>query len=391
MGEWVGRHALTGEVVRIRAGDGRIASIDAVSTNDEVPWILPGLIDLQVNGIADLDLNRGTPSPETVSGAARALLADGVTGFLPTVGTAPEAHIVDAVRAIADACDSDPVVGRTVAGIHVEGPFISPEDGPRGVHDPAAVRPPDFEEVMRWQEAARGRIRVVTLAPELPGAVELVRRLVAHGIVAAIGHSAATEQDVRAAAEAGATMSTHLGNGTATMVRRHPNHLWAQLADDRLWAGLIGDGFHLPASTLTAMIRAKGQRAVLVSDVGSLAGMPPGRYSGRHHTDVVLEVDGRLHIADQPELLAGSASTLRDGLSFVVRSGILPLAGAVPLATRNPARAIGLQGVGELVVGASANLAVMRWRGEQADGIGRRTVLEPVEVVLDGETVTQAS
>jgi N-acetylglucosamine-6-phosphate deacetylase len=391
MGEWVGRDALTGEAVRIRSDNGRIASIDAVTTKDAMPWILPGLIDLQVNGIADLDLNRGTPSPDTVSGVARALLADGVTGFVPTVGTAPEGHIVEAVRAIADACDRDQVVRRTVAGIHVEGPFISPEDGPRGVHDPAAVRLPDFDEVMRWQDAARGRIRVVTLAPELPGALELVRQLVTHGIIAAIGHSAATEEDVRAAANAGATMSTHLGNGTATTVRRHPNHLWAQLADDRLWAGLIGDGFHLPASTLTAMIRAKGPRAVLVSDVGSLAGMPPGRYSGRHHTDVVLDADGRLHIADQPELLAGSASTLRDGLSFVVRSGILPLADAVPLATRNPARAVGLQGVGELVVGASANLTVMRWTSEQAEHGGRHPALEPIEVVLDGETVTRAS
>ncbi|GAA2080938.1 N-acetylglucosamine-6-phosphate deacetylase [Pseudolysinimonas kribbensis] len=382
MDEWSG-HLATGEPVRVRAAGGVVTAIEPASEHD-VPdvWIVPGLVDLQVNGIADLDLNRGDPSPETVAGVVRALQREGVTRFLPTVGTASEEHITAAVRAIADACDADPDVARAVAGIHVEGPFISGEDGPRGVHDPAAVRPADPDEVRRWQEAARGRIRMVTFAPESPGALDLVQALVREGIIAAIGHGAPTEEQVQAAADAGATMSTHLGNGAAPMLRRHPNHLWAQLADDRLWAGLIGDGFHLPASTLTTMIRAKGDKAILVSDVGSLARMPAGRYSGRHHTDVVLEPSGRLHIAGS-ELLAGSASTLRDSIANVARRGIVPLARAVELASRHPARLLGLDadGAGDLAVGAAADLVVLH----------RTDDLAVAQTVVAGRTVHRAA
>jgi N-acetylglucosamine-6-phosphate deacetylase len=382
---WAGRHWRTGAPVTVTAAGGRITAVRRDRGDGDGAaaaarsWIVPGLIDLQVNGIAGFDLNRGEPDPANVAGAVRALQASGVTRFCPTVGTASEQHIVGALRAIAAACADDPAVDHAVAGVHVEGPFISAEDGPRGVHDPAWVRDPDWAEFERWQDAAGGRIRIVTLAPERPGSTEFIRRLVAAGVIASIGHTAATEQQIAAAVDAGATMSTHLGNGAHALLPRHPNHIWAQLADDRLTAGFIGDGFHLGAATLIAMLRAKGEHAVLVSDVSSLARMAPGRYSGLHHTDVVLEPSGRLHIADAPQLLAGSASTLADGLAFVLRSGIAALPDAIALASARPAALLGLgDGAGDLAAGGACDLVRLAWDGER---------LEVLETVVRGRTV----
>lgn len=376
---WTGRHWQTGAPVTVTATGARIADIRQTESDVE-DWLAPGLIDVQVNGIAGFDLNRGMPTPDNVIGAARALRAAGVVRFCPTVGTASEEHITGALRAIADACESDPLVAHAVAGIHVEGPFISAEDGPRGVHDPAHVRDPDWSEFVRWQKAAGGRIRIVTLAPERAGGAEFIRMLSNAGVIAAIGHTAANEAQLAEAVAAGATMSTHLGNGAHAVLPRHPNYIWAQLADDRLWAGFIGDGFHLDKATLTVMLRAKGARAFLVSDVSSLAGMPPGRYGGRHHTDVVLEPSGRLHIADAPALLAGSASTLLDGVRFVLRSGVTPLQEAISLASARPAGLLGIapSGAGTLRAGGVCDLLRFRWDGEH---------LQLRETVARGETV----
>lgn len=376
---WTGRHWQTGAPVRVTTVGARIAEIRETESDVE-DWLAPGLIDVQVNGIAGFDLNRGVPTPENVIGTVRALSAEGVVRFCPTVGTASEEHIIGALRAIADACERDPLVAHAVAGIHVEGPFISAEDGPRGVHDPAQVRDPDWSEFARWQKAAGGRIRIVTLAPERAGSAEFIRMLSNADVIAAIGHTAANEAQLTEAVGAGATMSTHLGNGAHAVLPRHPNYIWAQLADDRLWAGLIGDGFHLDKATLTVMLRAKGTRAVLVSDVSSLARMPPGRYSGRHHTDVVLESSGRLHIADTPQLLAGSASTLLDGVGFVLRSGVAPLEETISLASARPAKLLRIapSGAGTLRVGGVCDLIRFAWDGEH---------LQLRETVVCGETV----
>jgi N-acetylglucosamine-6-phosphate deacetylase len=380
MARWIGRHWRSGDAVEVTTSGGVISAIEACDVPDEDrPWIGPGLIDLQVNGIAGFDLNRGEPSPANLLGTVGALHREGVTRFCPTVSTNSEEHLIGSIAAIVEACASDRAADHAVVGIHVEGPFISAQDGPRGVHNPRWVRPPDWAEFLRWQEAATGRIRMVTLAPELPGAIDFIARLVQSGVIAAIGHSAATEDQVRAAVEAGATMSTHLGNGAHPMLKRHPNYIWAQLAEDRLWAGLIGDGFHLPASTLKTMIRAKGEKAVLVSDVGYLGLQPPGRYGGHHWSEVVLEPGGRLHIADNPELLAGSASSLRAGVQNVAALGILPFDEAFGLASERPAQLLDVPG--GLRVGAPADLVLFDWAHDE---------LTVSETVVDGRTVYAA-
>ena len=228
--------------------------------------------------------------------------------------------------------------GVAMDGFHVEGPHISPDEGPRGAHPKRWVRPPDIEEFRRWQEATGGRIRLVTLAPEWPGAPRYIEAVVAENVVVSIGHTAAEARHIADAVSAGATMSTHLGNGAHGVMRRHPNYIWEQLAEDRLRASFIVDGIHLPTSFLKVGLRAKGvDRSVLVTDASSPAGCPPGRYR-LGEQDVDLTPDNRVVLAGQ-ERLAGSALRMDRGVENLMRLGELSLANAVCLATVNAARA----------------------------------------------------
>lgn len=365
---WTGKNWLTGEVSTVSADDGVITDI-VPSTDDTDVWIAPGLIDIQVNGMGGFNLNGDNPSVENVRGTVEALHREGITRFCPTVVTAPKERIIESLAAVATACEQDRVLDHAVIGIHVEGPFISGEDGPRGAHNADWVRDPDWDEFLQWQAAAQGRIRKVTVAPERSGAIEFIKKLCGQGIIAAVGHSAATVEDIEAAAQAGATMSTHLGNGAHPYIKRHPNYIWAQMAQDTMWAGLIPDGFHLPPSTLKSMIRAKGRKAILTSDASYLAQMPAGRYGTHHGTEVVLEPNGLLHTAETRDILAGSATTLRRGVVNVANLGIMSLGEAINLASLHPAELFGLAetGVGDLQVGGPADLITYRWDEQAAD------------------------
>lgn len=358
---WTGRHWLTGKPVALTVDNGYVASL---SETDEPAdeWLAPGLIDVQLNGIGGFDINSPDTTVETIRRIVDVLHRGGVTRFCPTVVTGTKERMLHNLRTLAQACEEDPIVAYAVIGIHVEGPFISPEDGPRGAHNRSWVRDPDWNELLEWNEAAGGRIRKVTLAPEKPGAIAFIEHLRRHGIIAAIGHTAASEEQIQAAVEAGATMSTHLGNGAHPYIKRHPNYIWAQLAEDRLWAGLIPDGFHLPMSTLKVMIRTKGGKAILTSDAVNLAGMPPGRYRTHINDDVVLEENGFLHLAATPDILAGSATPLHLGIQRAAMAGVCSLAEAITMASLHPARLFGLdrQGVGTLQPGSPADFIVYR-------------------------------
>jgi N-acetylglucosamine-6-phosphate deacetylase len=381
--QFTARHWLTKQVVKVTMSNGRILSAAASDEPTDL-WIAPGLIDVQVNGIGGFNLNTEDTTVERVKQVVRELHKGGVTRFCPTVVTGPKERMLHCIRTIAEACKSDPQVNHAVVGIHVEGPFISDEDGPRGTHNKDWVRDPDEDEFNGWLSAAQGRICKVTLAPEKTGAVEFIRMITQKGIVASIGHCSATEEQIRLAVEAGATMSTHLGNGAHPYIKRHPNYIWAQLADDRLWAGLIPDGFHLPASTLKVMIRTKGPKAILTSDAVHLAGLPPGRYVNHHKMEVVLEPNGFLHLAHTPDILAGAATPLHRGVQFVARAGICSLGEAIQMASLHPAQLFGLdrEGVGQIEVGSPADLILYKWGEEQAFDI--------VQTVSNGNIVYQA-
>jgi len=285
------------------------------------------------------------------------------TGFLcPTIVTGSFDRICNSMRAIVDACKTDPLVNYAVLGIHLEGPYISAEDGPRGAHPLAHVRDPDWNEFQRWQDIAEGKIRLVTLAPEKKGAVPFIEKLVTDGIVVALGHTNASADDIQAAIDAGAKLSTHLGNGAHALIRRHPNYIWEQLGADELWASLIVDGHHLPPAVAKSMIRAKTlDRCLLISDAVALAGMKPGIYQFAGKS-VELTPERCVRLVGT-EYLAGSAIELARGIENSVRFAGISLEEAVSLATRQPTHLLNA----EAHVGKQANLILFEWDAAQCE------------------------
>ncbi|HTM77036.1 MAG TPA: amidohydrolase family protein [Devosia sp.] len=349
----------TGQPIAVDITDGRIAAIRAEPSAQQL-YLAPGLIDLQVNGYGGIDLNADGVTPEQVLALTQALGRLGVTTFLPTLITGSEARIIGGLKAIGEARRQSELVRHAVPFVHVEGPSISPMDGPRGAHPLPHVRAPSLAEFTRWQDASDGLVGLVTLAPEYGEAPDYIRALSKAGVVVALGHSAALPEHIEAAAAAGALLSTHLGNGAAAMLPRHPNFIWSQLADDRLTATFITDGHHLPAATFKAMLRAKGlERAVLVSDSVSLGGMPPGRYEQPVGGTVEVSADGRIGVADTP-YLAGAGMPLNGNVAMAIRMAGLSLADGLRLATANPGKFVG--GRGRLKVGAAADLIRFAWQ-----------------------------
>lgn len=366
-----GRDPDTGRTITVTVDGGRIVALEPAATEDPC-WLTPGLIDLQVNGFGGHDLNADDVNPRTVIDLTYALRANGVTTFIPTIITAAHDRIAHALAQIAAARRSDPAVRHAIPYAHLEGPHISSEEGPRGVHAPEYIRPPSEREFNAWQTVCDDLIGMVTLSPHYADAPAYTAWLVDRGVHVAIGHTHAAPADITAVVDAGARLCTHLGNGAHAVLPRHPNYLWTQLADDRLTAGFIADGHHLPDDTLTAMIRAKGlDHSLLVSDAVSLAGMPPGRYDTPVGGSVDLTPDGRLARTGTP-YLAGAARGLADGVAQAIRSARLSLGDALRLATANPGRFVG--GRGKLEVGATADLVRFAW----APGDPRLTIDEVV-------------
>lgn len=386
-----GKHFATGALVEVAITGGTIVSIGQAeepaapgTLGDESVWLAPGLFDSQINGFGGFDFNASTTTPDEVGAVIRKLWESGVTRLCPTVTTQSHARIISSLRAIRQAIESDPQIAHACVTLHIEGPYISSEDGPRGAHPREHTRPPDLDEFQRFREAAGGRIGYVTLAPELPGAVPFIERLARDGVVMALGHHGAPTDAIRAAVDAGASHCTHLGNGAHAQLPRHPNYIWEQLAEDRLTAGLIVDGHHLPAAVVKSMFRGKGlERVIMVSDAISLAGMPPGRYPVEGNLDREITPAGRIQVADTP-YLAGSGLRLNDGLGLAVQFAGISLAEAIPLATRNPARRFGIAGTyGELAPGYDADLLLYRW-DEAASQVQVAATIAAGQVVYQG-------
>lgn len=381
-GSWIGKRVDTQEAIKVNVRGGVIESVERFDrgAGETLPWISPGWIDLQVNGFGGYDFNGASTTDEDVVNIVKQLWANGVTTCLPTIITGSEERIHQALSALSQVCDSVQQVKESIAGFHLEGPYISEEDGPRGAHLRKYVRDPDLAEFAAWQEAAAGRIRMVTVAPERVGAIDFIARLAQQQIVPAIGHTAATTDELERAAEAGATMSTHLGNGSHTVLPRHPNYIWDQLADDRLWAGFIADGHHLPPHVLKVMLRAKQGKAILVSDAVAFAGMPPGKYSSVTNAEVELQANGRLHTAANPAILAGSASSLAAGVGNAARWGGVSLAEAIEMVTLRPAQVMRLDRLGRLDPGAVGNLTLFDYGPGDNQLRVRETVLAGLTV-----------
>jgi N-acetylglucosamine-6-phosphate deacetylase len=370
-----GNDVATGEFVEIEF-DEMIATVKPAGEQQESDlWLAPGFIDIQINGFAGVDFNDPLASTRDIERALQLILTTGVTRCLPTVITGGPDDMLRCLQNLRAAQKELPH-GQAFAGFHVEGPYIGAEDGPRGAHPARWVRPPDLDEFRRWQEATDGNIRLITLSPHWPEAPAYIKAITGEGVAASIGHTGATAGQIAAAVDAGATLSTHLGNGAHSVMRRHPNYIWDQLAEDRLSASFIVDGIHIGQAFLKTALRAKTvPRTVLVTDASAPAGAQPGRYRlGEQDAD--LTPDGRVVLAGTDKL-AGSALRMDKGIENLVRLGGLTLRDAIQTATVNPARIIHLEGrMRGLDAGDRADIVAFRMNGKGFE-IG--------QVWLDGE------
>ncbi len=298
-----------------------------------------GFVDLQVNGYLGVDFSAPGLGLEDVRRVADELGRRGTAAFCPTMVTSsPEVYRAN-LAVLADAC-ADSRLGPRLPGIHLEGPFLSPQDGARGAHARDLIQPPSverFEQLLGW---AKGRIVLLTLAPDQPGAEEVIRFAAGRGIAVSLGHHLADGPTVERAWRAGARACTHLGNGIPNLLHRHQNPIWEQLAHDGLTAMLVADGHHLPASFLKVVYRVKGSRnTVLVSDSAPIAGLPPGRYSTLGQ-EVVHEESGRLW-NPVGQHMVGSSACLAECVEHARSVLGLSAAEVREMAHDNPLRLIG--------------------------------------------------
>lgn len=372
-----GRNPATGDGWIVTVAGDRIADIQACPAIGQEPWLTVGLVDLQLNGFASIDLNDGCCETSRVAALCRAVARTGTTTFLPTLITAAQPLLIGAARAIGEACETDSFAAHLIAGIHLEGPSISPLEGYRGAHPRAWVRPPSLEELLEVDDASGGRVRLVTLSPHWDGAPAYIRGLTARGIVCAIGHTHANAAQIAAAVDAGASLSTHLGNALPLSLPRHENAIWPQLADDRLSISLIADGIHLSTEVLRVMLRAKGlSRCVLVSDAVAHAGMPAGAYHAAIGGNVIVGEDSSVRMRNTG-LLAGSGISLGAAVARCSSMTPVTLAEALAMASANPARLLGLDR-GDIAAGAFADLITFHYEPGQ-------TTLSLEQVIVQGQ------
>lgn len=366
-----GKHPATGCTLEFRVRDGIIDRVEE-SREPVAEYISPGWLDLQVNGFAGVDYNDPEAPADEIARSIEAQRATGVVRFYPTVITGSPSAMQGSLSNLARARRTQES-GDAMLGFHVEGPWISAHDGPRGAHPREHVRPPSVDEFKRLQDAAEGNMRLVTLSPEHDQAPAVIEHMVREGVVVAIGHTAANAEQLAEAIAAGASMSTHLGNGAHAQVPRHDNYILRQLADDNLYAGFIADGVHLPPHFVRLALRAKGPRkSILVTDAVAPAGCPPGIYKlGEQQVELAADSSVRLPGSGR---LAGSALSMDCGVANAMRFAYLNAIEATSMATSNPAEAMGLPNrTGYLEVREAADFTLFRLEDE-ADAFDRRRV-----------------
>ena len=336
---------------------------DLPSKHRETAGLLcPGFIDLQINGAFGADIG---PDPDAIRTLIDKLPATGVTSFLPTLISSPPERYEEFFAALEEGAANE---GARVLGAHLEGPFLAPER--KGAHDPANLRSVDLgflRELLRSE-----KVKLMTLAPELPKSLEGIELLLEEGAVASAGHTEATYEKVMRAADAGLRLGTHLYNAMRSLAHREPGTVGALLTHDRIRTGIIADGVHVHEAAIRLAHRAKGSESlILVTDAMEAAGMPQGDYElgGRK---VRLE-DGAVRLPDGT--LAGSALTMDEAVRNTVRFLGVSLAQAVRMAAETPAAALNLDGKGKIAVGCDADLVLLDEEG---------TVLE---TIVSGERV----
>lgn len=346
-----------GNPVSLSWDKGQITEVSSLKKDAEFPktYIAPGLIDIQINGYVGVDFSGPHLTVEGVKKATKALWKAGVTSYYPTVITNDIERIKTNFAILAKAKE-DPEIGPSIPGFHLEGPYISPLPGFRGAHLEKYIKAPDWEEFQEIQNAAKGGIKIITLAPELEGAIPFIRNLIAIGVTVSLGHHNGSAEDVALAVEAGARLSTHLGNGCANEINRHNNPLWPQLSNDALNISIIADGFHLTREEIRTFYKTKGvDKTILVSDALDLAGLPPGEYTRGERTLVLTPNVVKL---PKENVLAGAASPISKCVGKVMEFTECSLKDAIQMASTNPAEFFALKELGAIEKGKRADLVL---------------------------------
>ena len=340
--EIIARDCLNGNIIRWKGANAMVASgTSFTGDTDNLPFAGPGLIDLQINGVNGIDFNDISLSEQGLLYAAEYLLSKGITTFFPTVITNSAGNILKILAVIDKACNNQPILHQCIGGIHLEGPFISLSDGYRGAHNKKYVTAPDWSLFSDFQKASGNRIKIISLSPEWENSVDFIRKCHSTGMIVGIAHSRADSHQIEAAVNAGASLSTHLGNSVPLMLPRHPNIIWDQLAEDSLYASIVADGYHLPDSFIRVVLKTKREKAILVSDTTYFSGMQPGVYKSHIGNEVVLEEGGRLSMKGHNGLLAGAARLLTNNVEYMIGNKLAGLSTAWYMASAGPALLIG--------------------------------------------------
>ncbi len=300
---------------------------------------IPGFIDLQINGFKGIDFSGKNLTVDDIIQVSIELLKQGTVGYCPTIISSSLDIYKHNLPIISKAMSSEK--GAKILGIHIEGPFLNPENGFRGIHPKKNIIPPSIKIFKRFQKWSNDNISILTLAPDRPGALKLIDYVVSHAnTVISLGHHNANRETIKKAVDLGAKAATHVGNGLSKTIHRFNNPLWPILAEDRLFGFFITDGFHFPDDMIKICIRAKGvSRFIVTSDVVHLAGMRPGNYVFKD-TKVVLESSGYLHRKGATQL-AGSTSTFMDCMNHLASIGELELEGLMKVGYENPLKLSG--------------------------------------------------
>lgn len=325
-------------------------------------WLTRGLFDIQVNGMLGHNLSEEDLSPVKILEIDNELVKHGILRWCPTITTQNPEIVTRNLGILREVIEKRPVTH--IHCIHMEGHYISAEDGYRGVHMKQFIKDPDPSEFDLWQKTSGGHIGLFSLAPERKGAIEFIRKLKSEGVRVALVHHNASHDQVLHAAAAGADLSSHLVNGCAKMIHRQHNVIWSQLALDELWASFIADGYHIPYYTLKAVIRAKrSDRSILVSDLAHLSGLPDGEYS-KNELTVVVQKGGLWVKGEGINLLSGAVKTLDQDCAFLASHSCFSIEQSLTMATRNPARYFGIEQEFDIVPGAKGRFALFAWDGE---------------------------
>lgn len=376
----IGKSLLDGKPLEIEISEGKISSISNLVADLETDlWIGPGFTDIQVNGYGGLDYNEVQTDFLALGQISKKLLQHGVTSHFPTIITNSPDKISGLINQIVQLRKADSLAKFCIPGIHIEGPFISPEDGPRGAHFREFVQAPDWNLFQKLIDESEGLIRMITLSPEWKGSVSFIEKCREAGILVSIGHTNASHSQIVDAVEAGARLSTHLGNGMHGTIARHPNYLWSQLSEENLSATIIADGFHLPAEVIQVFKKVKGKNLMLVSDSVALAGMPPGDYEAAVGGKVTLTPEGKLHLHGNPNTLAGSAMNILQGVNFLLKNKLVTVDEAWEMASVCPNRLFSPT-YNPFEIGATADLIQVRQQADRS--------LEILKTFKNGEQIS---